>query len=186
GVIELAARALRRRNIAYVITNQRCFRITNAVWAVHLTEVERLPEDPQLAPEALVALHEGLATAREPAPETRARAAQALVRELPPEARATLEGALLPGEQLLWAERPTAANYPSHAPIDGLTTLLVSGASAGWAIALCSLTLAATHQLPPESMPLAAGATATAAGLSSLGVGYLCKRIRTTLYAVTN
>src|SRR5262249_41411182 len=107
---------------AFVLTTERCFQL-NAGWAgVKVRDIAEMPRGLRITAadrtrlrDALWALDRRRRTGRSDPAIERAR----IGRGLSPALRQVVDRALMPGEALLWAERPSVRSYFANAPLDG-------------------------------------------------------------------
>jgi hypothetical protein len=162
----------------YVVTNERCFRMWVAGHWVHVRDVTLLPQDDRLDPADLLALQGRFQAlqARQDAAR-RSNAAARISRDLPPALREAVHEALMPGETLLWADRPTPTAYLLNAPADMATASL---SLLSFAACIATVFLAANE----SAFAIALGGGALAFGIAAGTC--LWRRVRETAYAVTD
>lgn len=172
----------RSRNVAYVLTNQRCFHLAQGsfVLDVRVRDIEELPRRGNLGMDDYEDLRARLwllqRRPRDPA-TARQEKNQRLLRDLPGSVRHAVGMILLPGEELLWLDQPTPRSYFMHAPMDFGTACI--GLVAGISTVAAAITLMAHLPVGPPLL------------LGSLGMWFalgmnLRRQIRGTAYALTS
>jgi hypothetical protein len=166
---------LREPADAWVVTNQRCFRIQLSGFGSHVREVSAAPDDAGLPVGALADLRsciDELSRREGPAVLRRREEHARVARDLPGPLREAVSRRLQGDERLLWVDRPTPRDYFLFAPLDP------------WCIAgyFAAFPLAALAALSPERLPFA-GAALIVGGTAT---ARLWAQIRRTVYAVTD
>lgn len=162
------------RNFTYVVTDQRCFRLSFRRGRLSVQDVSETPTEFALDQRDVDELERRIAVL------SRGNAAgrsgeRRPARELPRRLREAIQRQLAPNERLLWADQPNPRDYFMHAPLSPLAVLLIL------AMAVASLiALAATAPV----LKLASGLTAANCALSAAAI--LWRQVRGTVYALTD
>lgn len=189
GLVILLAHVTKRegaRGLAYVVTNQRCFRILAPGEAASVREVTESPNS-ELATEDREWLRDRLlnpSSISSPADDRLKEVARPGIGALPPDLARVLTISLEPGESVLWASQPRPWSYLGTGPVG---TFYAFGIVVGVILLFAAAVLAAVAQVAPHGLVMAAelfGVVGSAALGSSTAL--LWRRLRRTVYAVTD
>jgi len=168
--------------MALVLTNERCFRLRAFGWKVHVRDITALPPGLALRVEDLTRLRNSLwALERERRTGKGRRAVEGarIARNVPPALLGAVKSALMPGEQLRWAERPSPKSYLANAPLDLLTTF---GFVGGFGLTFVSVMMMTSGVADDgHAEPIALGLAMLLAAAANLW-----RQVRKTVYAVTD
>jgi hypothetical protein len=170
-----------RRDFAYILTDQRCFRLSLRGRRVQVVDTEQVPTDFVLDHREITELDRRIRLLRPRLRAGRARAGSRPRprRELPAALRESVQRVLRTGESVLWADRPHPWDYFLHARMDGLTVLLMSMALGSFIATLAAGTIV---RLPLTPLELGAGFL----GLVGSAMARLLQQVRGTVYALTD
>jgi hypothetical protein len=170
-----------RPNFAYVVTDQRCFRLSRRGGRVHVVDVDHPPSEMLLDPDDVEELDRRIRELDQRLGARRRRSSRRAhpVRELPAALREAVRSQLKEGEALVWADRPDPRDFFMHAKLDATSVWLMI---AGLVALVAAIASASGLSLPLSTLALGCAA----AGTTGTALARVWRQVRGTVYALTD